>query len=104
MRRRSCGNPDGFWIGKRGVSSRKVSAVLVGVSVLPDNCARKELRLWHHLQPDRPLTCELSFASVRVVDDELVFEHAAKAPNEMLGLPEDWPGADPRFGRGFGEM
>jgi hypothetical protein len=37
-------NPDGFWIGKRGVSSRKVSAVLVGVSVLPDNCARKELR------------------------------------------------------------
>jgi hypothetical protein len=104
MRRRSCGNPDGFWIGKRGVSSRKVSAVLVGVSVLPDNCARKELRLWHHLQPDRPLTCELPFASVRVVDDELVFEHAAKAPNEMLGLPEDWPGADPRFGRGFGEM
>ncbi len=90
-------NPDGFWVGGRGVASRKVSAVLAGISVLPSNCARKDLRIWHHFAPDQELTGHLPFAAARVIDDQLVFEDALAAPNEMLDLPQDWPGRDPRF-------
>ena len=41
-------NPDGFYFGKRGPASKKVSAVLTGASVLPTNCAGRRLRMWHH--------------------------------------------------------
>ena len=92
-------NPDGFYVGKRGPANKKVSAVLAGVSVLPNNCARTGLRIWHHFLPDHELTTELPFATAHVTDDQLVFADAAKAPNQILGLPEDWPGLDPRLKR-----
>jgi hypothetical protein len=92
-------SPDGFLVGKRGPASKKVSALLTGVSVLPTNCPRRGLRMWHHFLPDHELTTELPFATARVMDDQLVFADEARAPHQILGLPEDWPGLDPRFKR-----
>jgi hypothetical protein len=92
-------NPDGLWVGQRGAASKKVSAVLSGVSVLPTNCATTPLRLWHHFKPDRELTIELPFATARLVDDQLVLADAARQPHDMLGLTADWPGPDRPFPR-----
>ncbi len=92
-------NPDGFWVGQRGPASKKVSAVLSGVSVLPTNCATTPLRLWHHFTPIRELTIDLPFATTRLVHDQLVLTDAAREPHDMLGLTPDWPGPHPPFAR-----
>jgi hypothetical protein len=92
-------NPDGFWVGQRGPASKKISAVLSGVSVLPTNCATTPLRLWHHFMPDRGLPLDLPFATARIVDDQLVLADAARQPHEILGLTPEWPGPDPPFPR-----
>lgn len=92
-------NPDGFWIGQRGPASKKISAVLSGVSVLPTNCATTPLRLWHHFMPDHKLTLDLPFATARIADDQLVFASAARQSHEILGLPPEWPGPDLPFPR-----
>lgn len=91
-------SPDGFWVGRRGPASKKASAVLSGVSVLPTNCATSPLRLWHHFTPDRELTVDLPFAKARIAGHELVLADAAREPHELLGLPADWPGPEPLFG------
>lgn len=90
-------NPDGFWIGTRGPASKKVSAVLMGVNVLPITCARSAPRVWHHFAPDRPLEAELPLAAARVVDDTIAMSDAVRAPNDLLELPTDWPGPEPPF-------
>jgi hypothetical protein len=90
-------NPDGFWVGQRGPASKKISAVLSGVSVLPTNCATTPLRLWHHFMPDRELTLDLPFATARIVDDQLILADAARQPHDILGLTPEWPGPDPPF-------
>jgi hypothetical protein len=92
-------NPDGFWVGRRGPASKKISAVLSGVSVLPTNCATTPLRLWHHFTPDRELTLDLPFAAARIVDDQLVWADAAREPHDILGLVPEWPGPDQPFPR-----
>jgi hypothetical protein len=92
-------NPDGFLVRQRGPASKRVSAVLSGVSVLPTNCATTPLRLWHHYTPDRKLTIDLPFATARIVDDQLVLADAAREPHDMLGLKADWPGPQPPFPR-----
>jgi len=90
-------NWDGFWNGTRGPASKKVSAVLAGVAVLPTTCARSAPGLWHHVAPDRPLNLDLPLASVRVVESGLAFTDAARSPHELLGLPAEWPGPDAPF-------
>ncbi len=92
-------NLDGFWVGQRGPASKRVSAVLSGVSVLPTNCATTPLRLWHHFAPNRELTIDLPFATARIVDDQLILADAAREPHDMLGLTADWPGPRPPFPR-----
>jgi hypothetical protein len=92
-------NPDGFLVRQRGPASKRVSAVLSGVSVLPTNCAMTPLRLWHHYTPDRKLTVDLPFATARIVDDQLVLTDGAREPHDMLGLAADWPGPHPSFPR-----
>ena len=90
-------NPDGLWVGKSGISAKKVSAVLTGTAVLPNTCATAPLRLWHHFAPDHELSVDLPFASVRVDDDGLVFTDATEEPYDILGLFPEWPGPDPPF-------
>lgn len=93
-------NPDGFWVGTRGPTSKKVSAVLMGVNVLPTTCAHSAPSLWHHFAPDRALDVDLPLADVQVVDDALTFTDAPRPPHELLGLSADWPGPDAPFSIG----
>jgi hypothetical protein len=84
-------------VGNSGISAKKVSAVLTGVAVLPNSCATAPLGLWHHFAPDHELTVDLPFASARLEDDGLVFTDGTEQPNDILGLPPEWPVPDPPF-------
>jgi hypothetical protein len=89
--------PDGLWIGKRGASAKRISAVLMGVGILPGACAAAWPRLWHHFEPTYTLNAELPFATAQVVGEQLEFEDATRSAAEVLGLPVDWPGPEPPF-------
>src|SRR5262249_49851789 len=90
--------PGGLWAGPRGVTNRRVSAVLVGHGILHHNFAHQPPRLWHHYAPHHPLDAGLPFATARLVDGELWLADAERAPHDLFGLPEEWPGPDPPFG------
>jgi hypothetical protein len=84
-------NPDGFWQGRGGASATRVSAVLLGRSIHPHNCARVWPRLWHHPWALRSLDAKLPFPTARVVADKLTLTDAEDPPAPMLDLPTDWP-------------
>jgi hypothetical protein len=92
-------NPDGVWVGKAGAAGRRISAVLMGVGVLPHSAATTWPHLWHHYDPHRVLTADLPFAAVRVVGDQLAFSEVSRTADETFGLPADWPGPEPAFPR-----
>jgi hypothetical protein len=91
--------PDGLWVGRRGPASKKVSAVLVGVGLTPERCAQVAPTVWHHYAPTHDLDARLPFATEKVVGGVLVHENQSMPPNELLGLPPDWPGPEPPFDR-----
>jgi hypothetical protein len=92
-------SPDGFWIGKRGAAGRQISAVLMGVGILPHTAAKAWPTVWHHFDPRHQLDVDLPFSTVRAVGNKLKFEDAKHSASQVLGLPSDWPGLEPAFPR-----
>jgi hypothetical protein len=92
-------NADGVWIGRRGASGRRISAVLMGVSIMPNTVASTWPVLWHHYDPTYPLDAELPFSTARIVTDRVQREDAAHSAVEVFDLPTDWPGPEPAFPR-----
>jgi hypothetical protein len=83
----------GFWIRGNEPRGTRVSAVLLGNNLVPENVARVWPRLWLNPWAARPLLLSLPFP--RGVPDErraVEYEEVADAPHSTLGLPEDWPG------------
>jgi hypothetical protein len=92
-------SPDGVWIGKRGPASKRMSALLMGVGIVPNTSATAWPSLWHHFDPTYPLDADLPFSSTRVVDERLAVEDATRSATHVLGLPVDWPGPEAAFPR-----
>jgi hypothetical protein len=92
-------NRDGVWIGKRGSAGRRISAVLMGVGILPGAVARTLPVLWHHYAPSYELAADLPFATARIVNDEVKLTDAKRAAAEVFDLPAAWPGPEPAFQR-----
>ena len=92
-------SPDGVWVGKRGPAAKRMSALLMGVGILPNTIARSAPQLWHHFDPTFPLEVDLPFSSVRVVDQELEIKDATRSPAEVFGVAHEWPGPEPAFPR-----
>jgi hypothetical protein len=92
-------NPDGIWTGKRGAAGRRISAVLMGVGILPNTAATAWPQLWHHYDPRYELRAELPFSTVRAMDDQLAFGDATQSTSEVFSLAPDWPGPEPAFPR-----
>ena len=85
--------PDGVWVGRRGASAKRMSALLMGTTIVPTSVATTAPRVWHHFAPTHPLDVELPLPTARVVDDERVdFQDARKPIHKVLELPADWPG------------
>jgi hypothetical protein len=84
--------PDGFWVGKRGVSAKRVSALLMGVSIIPETCASRLPAIWHHFDPTYKLDADLPFPRMDVIDDQLQLTAATRHAYEVMDLDENWPG------------
>lgn len=83
----------GFWIRGNEPRGTRVSAVLLGNNLVPENVARTWLRLWPNPWAARPLLVSLPFH--RGVANErraVEYEEVGDAPHSILGLPQDWPG------------
>ena len=87
---------DGFWFEGGKPAGTRVSAVLLGVQIHPQNCARQWPRLWRHPWASKPLNTTLPFPSGRVTGSAVAVEEAIGHPWELLDVTPDWPGpADP---------
>lgn len=92
-------SPDGVWIGKRGPAAKRMSAVLMGVGIVPQTIATAWPRLWHHFDPMYELDANLPFSAARVTDDDLRITEATRSPADVFDVPVDWPGPEPAFPR-----
>lgn len=84
---------DGLWTERQGQPGRRIAGVLVGVNLLHHNCGRLWPRFWTNPWAKYPLKIELPFPA----PDEP--HKTSRAPSEILGLPNDWPGPEPPFPR-----
>ena len=93
-------NPMGLW--QRGTQQRatRVSAVLTAVQLAPYFVARNAPTLWTNPWAAKALEAELPWRTVSgdLAENRLVTADATRAPHEILGLPEDWPGTGRPFG------
>jgi hypothetical protein len=96
---RTVRNSDGLWVSARGAAGRRISAVLLGVGILPHTVASAWPTVWHHFDPTYEFADDLPFAAMRVVGDDLRASEATATPLGVFGLPDEWPGPDPAFRR-----
>lgn len=91
-------NPDGLWVGPKGIQNARVSAVLSAVHLNPWTVAQISPRVWPNPWAKRPLHVSLPFARtmLEVNGSQGSFEEVDSIglPHELLSLPEDWPGAE----------
>jgi hypothetical protein len=89
---------DGFWIrGNRPIATR-VSAVLTGNNLVPENVTGTWPRLWPNPWAARPLSTDLPFPrGVANQHDGMEYEQVAGAPNSIFGLAGAWPGPEEPF-------
>jgi hypothetical protein len=90
-------NLDGVWVSRRGAARRRISAVLLGVGILPHTVATAWPTLWHHFDPTFGLAVDLPFRTARLVDETLELVEPPRSASDVLALPTDWPGPDPPF-------
>jgi hypothetical protein len=90
---------DGLWMGSQGPCRRSVSAVISASGLQPVTAARQLPHLWLNPWAERPFTVDLQFGVTSCSDTgELVDAEASTTPQELLGLPEAWPGPEDPFG------
>ena len=87
-------NPMGLW--QRGTAQRatRVSAVLTAVQLAPWWVAGVPPTLWTNPWATKPLEAELPWRTISgdLTENRLITTDATRAPHEILGLAEDWPG------------
>ena len=89
---------DGFWIRGSQPEATRVSAVLTGNNLVPENVTHTWPRLWPNPWAARPLTTDLPFPrGVASRQGGMEYEEVAGAPNSILGLADDWPGPEKPF-------
>lgn len=98
----SARRPNGLVLGAMGPQSRRLSAVLVSNNVAPWCAADTKLALWRNPWATHPINC--SPAGVLTIidpqsDGSLATTPATLCTGELLGLPPEWPGPEPAFGR-----
>jgi hypothetical protein len=92
--------PNGFWMRGDQPSGTRVSAVLTGNNLAPENVARTWPRLWPNPWATRPLPVDLPFP--RGVANEqggVAYEEVEGTPHSILGLSSDWPGPGKPFAK-----
>ena len=89
---------DGFWIRGSGPIGTRVSAVLTGNNLVPENLTRTWPRLWPNPWAARPLATDLPLPrGVANHQGGMEYHEVTGAPNSILGLADDWPGPEKPF-------
>jgi hypothetical protein len=87
---------NGFWMHGNQPSGTRVSAVLTGNNLIPENVERTWPQLWPNPWAARPLTVDLPFPrGVANQQGGVQYEEVDGTPHSILGLPQDWPGSEP---------
>jgi hypothetical protein len=88
---------DGYWSGPRGWEHRNVSGVLIATNELaPWTVGTYAPTLWEHPDPSLQWTADIEhWRHARPSPSELSFVEPRARPSTVLGLDENWPGADP---------
>jgi hypothetical protein len=88
--------PDGYWFGGDRWLHGGVSGVLIVRSLGPTGIAGNVPNLWHHPEPDRPLSTSAPVWRQKAVGDaELVEIPPAQSPADFFELPDPWPPGKP---------
>lgn len=83
--------PDGAWYGPQGAQNTRVSAVLIGHSIMPWTVAVHTPTVYHNPWAQFPCLAELIQLPHSVPRGERMESIAGLKANEILGLPENWP-------------
>jgi hypothetical protein len=90
--------PNGVWIGRRGIQGAKCSAVLFATNLDPWSVTRNVPRVWHHPRPIHPLVADLPWPQIRIGASGQPQEVShGQDPTVILGLPSEWPGPEEPF-------
>ncbi len=93
-----CRRPDGFWRFGNSYRGTRVSAVLLGDTVMPWTAAASLPRLWVHPAATHPLTADLQLPIAQLDEHgQLVLTDGKRNGADVLGLTGDWPGPEKRF-------
>lgn len=91
---------DGFWYRDGEPRAKKVSAVMVGVGLMPWMAARTWPRLWVNPWATHPLEEKFPFPlGTPALNGSVTYTEPEGSPSEILGLTVDWPGPEKPFER-----
>ena len=85
--------PNGLWTSISGPRYTRVSAVLFARRLLPWSIRQADLTLYQNPWAQRPYACALTELSRFEADGDRLVRRAGRAASDILGVPEDWPGA-----------
>jgi hypothetical protein len=89
---------NGFWYRDGEPRAKKVSAVMVGVGLMPWMAARTWPRLWVNPWATHPLEEKFPFPlGTPALNGSVTYTEPKGSPSEVLGLAEDWPGPEKPF-------
>jgi hypothetical protein len=89
---------DGFWYRNGEPRAKKVSAVMVGVGLMPWMAARTWPRLWVNPWATHPLKEKFPFPlGTPALNGSVTYTEPEGSPSEILVLAEDWPGPERPF-------
>ena len=89
---------DGFWVSGEGFRGTRISAVLLGQSVLPWTVSGPLPRLWIHPSAARPLPSHFGLPTARLDDAGMLqLSDDDRTGADVFGLAPDWPGPEAPF-------
>jgi hypothetical protein len=89
---------DGFWIRENRPIGTRVSAVLTGNNLVPENVTNTWPRLWPNPWAARPLPTDLPFPrGVANQQGVVEYEEVTGALHSILEVAGDWPGPEKPF-------
>jgi len=90
---------DGLWHRGGEPRATKVSAVIVGVGILPWNVTRQWPQMWVNPWAAQPFDLKLPLPTKRLSQTGGIGEvvDATAWPAEVFHLPQDWPGPESPF-------
>ncbi len=91
---------EGFWLTSRGIRYQDASAVLTAFELMPWTVAESQSWLIENPWATRPLNLALPFNRFELdrASGDITTVEAGTRPDDLFGLPADWPLAGDQWG------